>query len=230
MELNRKARRLVIFIALMFCVASVNAQAFWIPMRIGAGSLPDTAWGYWSAVNRSVNDTISSDSLTIRGNTVGGGRCIATIGHSSGKKYFEFTYTTENVAPQERIGMQTGIPLSSDATRLGLAVPNVSYRSSASVAYCVLYNLGAGALTTGTGCVKTVGTVIGFASNLDSSIIRVYCNGVLKATISSIPAGTWYPTFASDGSSGAGKANFGSNPWAYNPATLGLVGYTGYFR
>lgn len=212
-------------LTLLLIAVSCHAQK--LPIRIGQNGAGIT-YATWSTTNKSSNITLSGGNLTMTGNAVASGRCIATVGQSSGKKYFEFTYGNENTGT-ERIGIGTAVPTSGDAARLGLAIPAVSYRQSGAIAYCVLYNLGAGYLTSGTGCVKTAGTVVSFATNLDSLKTRIYVNGALKATISSLPSGTWYPTCGSDGQSGSGTANFGASTWAYDPSTLiELSGYTGY--
>jgi hypothetical protein len=226
--------RKVILIILLLIGGICEAQTPQHFLLMGPAAV-DTVWATLSPTNKSSNITLSGGNLTFTGNTIVG-RGIATVGNSSGLKYAEYTSTSTNTG-NEKFGIGTAIPTAADATRVGLAVPNVSYRLSACITYCVLYNLGAGYFTSGAGgsCPTTVncpvasGTTVGIALNMVTNTAYIIVNSAIVSTITGIPAGTWYITVGSDGQSGSGTVNFGASPWVYNISSLGLTGYTGYY-
>ena len=165
------------------------------------------------------NDKASGSAITLsNGNLTdtssGGSGVRGTIGKSSGKWYYEVTI----VALASGVAPVVGIAGASNALTNGWTGPS-DY---------LFWGYGGGELIWGAnsrtayGSTAAAGDVIGIAVDLDNRQITFYRNGVSMGaayTSTTFTAGTYYPfvTDPEDGGTSSLTANFGQNPFAYQP-------------
>jgi hypothetical protein len=132
---------------------------------------------------------------------------IATIGNTSNKWYFEQTVGS-NV--NQKIGFSSAIV---NGTAKGSVYFN--YNSGGTV------ETSAGISVSGSPASYTANDVIGVAFDIDAGTATLYKNNTSQATLSSIPASTWFPYAEanSSGSASNGAFNFGQQSFKYTPPT-----------
>jgi hypothetical protein len=180
-------------------------------MRATAGApvVPPT-YATLNPNDKGATITLSSDSLSMSGSSADGVR--ATIGHSSGKWYFEATLTALSIGTWPgSVGLMTATaPLRISASSAGYFQfcpqpgPAVSWTNH-SQSY---------------GVAAAVNTVIGVAVDLDNRQVTYYENGVSQGVgipSSALSAGTYYPYVNSSslGSASGWSLNFGAKPFAH---------------
>jgi hypothetical protein len=150
------------------------------------------------------NGTISNGNLDYVQSSTGARTARGSIGVSSGKWYWEFTYLGGNVSH--------GIAKASSslATYPGGDADGWSWFSGGNI-----YNNGGttGAYSSST---YTTNDVIGVALDLAAGTLVYYKNGVSQGTAASGLSGTWFPAFGSSSTVVISfNTNFGQRPFAY---------------
>lgn len=132
---------------------------------------------------------------------------IATIGNTSGKWYFEQTVGS-NV--NQKIGFSSAIVF---GTAKGSVYFNYNYSGTVETS--------SGISVSGTPASYTANDVISVAFDIGAGTATLYKNNTSQATLSSIPASTWFPYAEanSSGSASNGAFNFGQQPFVYTPPT-----------
>ncbi|NDD55753.1 hypothetical protein EBZ39_18125, partial [bacterium] len=124
------------------------------------------------------------------------GRVNGTIGVSSGKFYWEVTFTSSGT------GANIGIALNSTPVDdFGAAVYNANGN---------IYPAG-----TAYGATYTQNDIIGVALNMDAGTLVFYKNGVSQGTAFSSLSGTYFPSVANGGGNATFTVNFGQRSFAY---------------
>jgi len=150
--------------------------------------------------------TLSNGNLDIVVGTTAT-KVLATIGMSSGKWYWEYSYTS-----------LTGDGISGIATAQASITAHVGLD-----AYSWGYVAGTGNKATNSassayGASYTTGDVIGVAFDADAGTLVFYKNGTSQGTAySSLTSGPYFPAFGDNaaGSSSSLNTNFGQRPFAY---------------
>lgn len=150
------------------------------------------SYASWSVTNRGGTCVLSNSNLTIKTNTGLGsgayGMCIATIGRTSGKYYWEVRID-QLTGSNEQCGISNFIPGNTDANVCGQVAKSIGLRGGP---WCITYDFGS--LTTSGSCVASVaGDIIGFAFDITGGILSIYRNNSLLGSVSGIPVSTWYP-------------------------------------
>lgn len=161
----------------------------------------------WNAVDKGSTVTLSGDTATAAAASMVRG----TVGKSSGKWYWEVKVST---APYGTIvGVANGAAdlnnyIGSSAASYGLmaAPPNP-------FGYVCFNGCGSNAAAQ-----FAVNNVMGFALDMDTRTLRVYRDGFLTITATSLPAGALYPAVGGQ-FSGTYVANFGSQGFWLTPPT-----------
>ena len=130
---------------------------------------------------------------------------ISTIGLTTGKWYFEQT-PGSNV--NQKIGFCNAITVgSARGTSYFTYVNDGTTEKSTGITF------------SGTPATYTTNNVIGVAIDIDAGTATFYKDGVSQATVSGIPAGTWFAYAEANASASAsgGSFNFGQRPFSYTP-------------
>jgi len=162
----------------------------------------------WNPSDKSANISLSGGDLTATQSTTTTGLVRSTIGKSSGKWYWEVTWSS---GPHSLL---PGITKS--------AVDTSSYPGSVTDGWGYWSTNGNLANSGGNiayGASYTTGTIIGCALDMDAGTFTMYKNNVSQGTAVTGLSGDVYA--AVGGSSGAGSrvsvANFGATSFTYSP-------------
>lgn len=158
----------------------------------------------------STGSTFANGNLQVTTPVAGNGLSVGTVAVSSGKYYWEVTYTNQAGGAMLGVALAdtTGITYVGE-TANSYGYYNGSgfkYNSSTSSAYGATY---------------TVNDVIGVALDLIAGTLTFYINNVSQGVAFSGLSGSFVPAI-SDGTGGAGSVftvNFGQQPFAYTPPT-----------
>jgi hypothetical protein len=130
-----------------------------------------------------------------------------TIGVSSGKWYWEVTYTTagtSSIGIASQAGSNTGT-VGQNTYSWGYLNDARKYFNSSATAYGASY---------------TTNDVIGVALDMDAGTLTFYKNGVSQGTAFSSITGTIFPAISDYSTAAAAwSCNFGQRPFAYTPPT-----------
>ena len=163
----------------------------------------------WNPSDKNAQWTLSGGNLTAQASSSGIMR--ATIGASTGKKYFECTLSASP-------SITSGFGLAQSTRALSENNPDPFFDSNGSFSW-----LGSSPAY-GTSLTST--SVVGIYCDLDAHTVGVIINGTdYGNAISSLSAGTWYPCVGSFSSSVQFTTNFGATAWTYAPPS----GYTGWY-
>lgn len=159
---------------------------------------------------RVTTATLTNGNLeTSTGNTAT--KVLATLGMSSGKWYWEFSFT--NIAGDGACGIATGN--SSSTAHVGNDADSWSYRS-------VDGYKGNNSAVTAYGATWTTNDIIGVSFDADVGSLSFYKNGVSQGVaFTGLTSGPYFPAFG-DNASGASSTlwtNFGQRPFAYTAPT-----------
>jgi len=187
----------------------------------GNDSLRDVPMNYYSPDNglggevignyctlnplRVTTATLTNGNLeTSTGNTAT--KVLATLGMSSGKWYWEFSFT--NIAGDGACGIATGN--SSSTAHVGNDADSWSYRADGLK--------GNNSVVTAYGATWTTNDIIGVSFDADAGSLSFYKNGVSQGVaFTGLTSGPYFPAFG-DNASGASSTlwtNFGQRPFAY---------------
>lgn len=195
--------------------------------------------GYTYAVLQDLTTAvpISGGNLTFLGTSANAGTTIANIGKSSGKWYWEVRINAANATAfsgNVMVGAVNYTPATNNTTNMHIPQQGVSWRGNGQ-SYCIAKNITGSVTTQGTGCGSfqlTVGTIVSFALDMDSGVLKIYINGTQRGGDVTGLTGTYYPAVGSQGfPSSGGTCNFGQNAWSTNVtvtatrATLITAGY-----
>lgn len=174
-----------------------------------AGGVLVATYATWNPADKNTNITLSNGNLTgsftATSGTWDGMR--GTVGKSSGKWYWEITFTSgTNVAPAVANLANTFITSNAPA---GSLVSGASYKNNGNAS---LDGTSQGNFTT-----YAAGAVLGFALNCDASTLAIYSNNVLLYTFTGLSAATYYAAISSAAATGAVTANFGATAFTYAP-------------
>lgn len=158
----------------------------------------------------STGSTFANGNLQVTTPVAGNGLSVGTVAVSSGKYYWEVTYTNQAGGAMLGVALAdtTGITyVGETANSYGYYDGSgFKYNSSTSSAYGATY---------------TVNDVIGVALDLIAGTLTFYKNNVSQGVAFSGLSGSFVPAI-SDGTGGAGSVftfNFGQRPFAYTPPT-----------
>jgi hypothetical protein len=138
----------------------------------------------------------------------------STFGVSSGKWYFETTFT-QMYNDEAFVGIARGsdsftLKTSSNPYYVGTFTYNSYYASGVKLASGSSSSYGAS---------WTANDVIGVALDLDAGTLTFYKNNSSQGTAFTGLTGTWFPTVVNGGGNSAIVVNFGQRPFAYTPPT-----------
>jgi len=138
----------------------------------------------------------------------------STFGVSSGKWYFETTFT-QMYNDEAWVGIARGsdsftLKTSSNPFYVGTYTYNSYYASGVKLASGSSSSYGAS---------WTANDVIGVALDLDAGTLTFYKNNSSQGTAFTGLTGTWFPTVLNGGGNSAIVVNFGQRPFAYTPPT-----------
>lgn len=177
-----------------------------------ATTVPVTAPTYATLNPNDMGATVALSANNLAMTGIDGDAVRATIGHSSGKWYFETTIgATSGVWPGS-----VGVMNATGALRI--ATPSTGYYLFCPQPGPILVYSGG---YSGYGTAMSTGSTIGVAVDLDNSKITFYENGVSQGvgfSGSSFPAGTYYPAIAaaSPAATSGFSVNFGATPFKYS--------------
>ncbi len=170
------------------------------------GTAPNPTYATWNPSDKHSDITLSNGNLSAKntGNSVTNPGVRATIGKSSGKWYWEYTFTTN-----ANIG---GIGSSTQNLVAGNALANLEGSR--------VYNPGNGnsytpATAYGASYVST--DVIGVALDMDAGTLVMYKNNSSQGTLVSSLSGTFYPMAYFSTANDNLTANFGATALTYAP-------------
>ena len=174
----------------------------------------------WNDADKHATVTLSFDKLQAEGAPsllYGNVRCDAGI--SADKFYWEISVVSLAGAAVLGVGVASSSASlgGSASTYIGADSGGIGYYSNDGRAYRSGAAVGSGAATP-----FLAGDVIGVALDRDANVVRLYRNGVLVWTISSLPTGTLFPV-VSLYSGARVSANFGNTGFFYTPP----AGHTG---
>ena len=217
-----------------------------IPLGI-IDSAGGRTYATWSPVNKTTSIKLSNLNLTASGTAFTGGSCIATIGKSSGKWYWEITVNKIRSSSSNIIGIATNYSSSAPTAVLGGYLNSISIRANGgTLNYCFLSTTAAGSLRRLCGgcspcpgscnplCLDSavdisIGDIIAITLDMDNNLVSFYKNPIIASPVSignfSVPitSGTWYPACGNGGTTLATgpdsiTANFGQNAWDISTA------------
>lgn len=176
-----------------------------IPTLIGVTNyIPPAGGGFtyatWNPADKGAQVTLSGGDLMATRNA-GAGMVRATQGKSSGKWYWEITYTTagnQNNGVANASASLTNY-LTSDANGWGFWADDGNNNCAA----------GLGAFADG--------VVVGFALDMDAGTLTIYKNNALQGggPMCTGITGTIYPAWSCENNAVTGTANFGATTMAY---------------
>lgn len=162
------------------------------------------SYAIWNPADKGANVNLSNGNLSMV-TTSTGGTARSTVSKSSGKWYWEVTYTS---SPDLAVGIAkataslTGY-LGIDSSGYSYVASNGSkYNGSGPIAY---------------GATFPLGTVIGIAMDLDAGTLTFYRNGVSQGVAFTGLSGTFFAAQGTNNNGGGCTANFGQTPFAYSP-------------
>jgi hypothetical protein len=160
-------------------------------------------------LNKNASVTVTNGNLDISTSATNVG-IFATLGISTGKWYFEVTFTNSSGVPA--IGV---VQSNWDRSFVGYGIAGggggIGYHSNG-----IIYNNGT-QVQTGL-ATYTSGDIIGVALNLDSGSVTFYKNNVQVGSTVTGLTGEWFPAVSGQVSTTL-TANFGQRPFAYTPPT-----------
>jgi len=176
-------------------------------------SLPNLSYAYTWATFDSGNcdaaNVLSGGDLVITKSGTAWKNCMATVGKTSGKWYWEVTYTLDGVGNNTMAGAVTNsypgtAPLGQDANSFG-------------------YDAANGCLWGPTSCVSIPGTysqgdIIGIALDMDAGEVEFFKNNSTRGVLSGL-TGTFYPGVTVYDDQSVLTANFGATTLAFTPPT-----------
>lgn len=146
------------------------------------------AYATWSPTNKSNTCVLSNGNLTMKTNTSGAfGICVATVGRSSGKLYWEIKVDNLSSA-QELSGIANFLPTSGNADVCGQVARSIGPRGGA---WCISVFMTT-FIQQGACSAIVVNDVIGYAMDFGTLTLSIYRNNALLGS-ASFTAGTWYP-------------------------------------
>jgi hypothetical protein len=194
---------------------SVTAGATYDSMQDVPTLTSATAANYavWNPINIETSTTISEGNLKFLCSSGGSyNTCTGTISVSSGKWYWELTYTGASGD-----GSQTGI-LASTRNLAGLATSAATGTWSDGYAYSSNGNKVNNGSGSAYGSTYTTGDVIGVALDLNAGTLVFYKNNTTQGTAYSSLSGSFVPS-AGSFNSNYYQVNFGQRPFSYTPPT-----------
>lgn len=182
----------------------IVTQPFNASGGLGGGFSSATTWD-----PTTPNYNFSPDNLTISGSS-GWDTILATSSVSSGKYYWESSYTGNN-------NVLVGVaPLGADqSTGLGLTTNGYAWYAAAGT----YYNNGVGESP---GNAYSAGDLISVLLDLDTNFLTFWKDGVEAFAPKVIPAGTYFPGASLFAADTVFTTNFGATAFTYTPP----VGYT----
>lgn len=178
----------------------------------------------WSGTDKYASVTLSPDKLGATGPGFAAyGNVRGDTGVDVGKLYWELYGTNLSGG-----SIVLGVGVATASASLGGSVSTYVGGDSAGLAY---YNndgrVYQSAASVGSGSVTLYASsdVIGVALDRDAGTLRLYKNGLLIWTISSLPGGTLYPAASLYGGANV-VANFGGSTFAFSPPA-GHAGFVG---
>jgi len=167
----------------------------------------DVSFVAWDSGNKGSGIALSSNNTVITVN-VGTSSAKATKGISSGKWYWETTYTTKNVLIVIGVGTTSennlGLPGDTTTSFGYRSLNGQKYNNSVGSAY---------------GSTFTTGDVIGTALDMDNGTLIFYKNGVSQGTAYTGLTGILFPFVGSNQNNEIATTNFGATAFTYSIPT-----------
>ncbi len=162
-----------------------------------------------NALRKSTHITLSSGNLKATNDGATNNHVKATIGKSSGKWYWELTFTRDN--PSDQWFVPYGLTRETE---------NVENYPGATTGNCISTEGSKwinGTQTAGYTSAWLDTDVIGVALDMDAGTVTLYKNNVSLGILQSGLTGTWYPATGSSVIPGFTIANFGESAFVYSP-------------
>jgi hypothetical protein len=173
-------------------------------MLAEASAAAAATYATWNGADKDASITLSGGSLVATTSGVGTSLVRSTIGKSSGKWYWEYTFT---VATPIFLGVSDTTPATNhwpgqDATSYSYYKSGNSYNVATATAY---------------GATFVAGDVISVMLDMDSGLIAFRKNNAAQGTAYTGLTGTMYACVGANVGASAITANFGASAMVYSP-------------
>lgn len=167
----------------------------------------------WNPADKEAGVTLSNGNLTATSGGSNNGPVRSVFGASSGKWYWELTYTST-------------IPIVGVALSSWVLLDYPGYRTDSLGFYgAATAKKIKDAVQTNYGAPWSSGAVLGVMLDMDAGTIELAINGVSQGVMFTGLSGTYYAASGSSGSGSAVTANFGATSFAYTPPSGYVAGF-----